>query len=1196
MLHCTRHHQHTRGYFSKATDIPPTLAVLSTLLVPVPGLTPPTMLASSRSPTAPDPDPRPARSGAQFVTTSYIVSNLHCPTCVSAIKHELNGIFDGQIRWVSPNIVTSVVTVEHDPDVSIKKMADVLTEAGYDVSGVSSSGADNDDASSRINDTPHSIHDGAQGEDRPARPAAFRALSTWLSGSGKNTQEEAARVHLLNCERCRTLQDQQPPDSQAREILTQQDSSSSSSPTSHHEQDSAAAKTPNIMSSASVTSFTPSSSAEVKVWQATISVEGMTCAACVNNVKRALDKDWVTQCSVNLLSNSATVEFHAQDHNLTTAEIIEAIEDSGYGASLVKVDAIEEMVETLTRTVEVMLKGMYCQHCPGRIDKSLKGFRRHIEILTPPTPARPIMKFSYIPDAPDFTIRQILAAIQASDQSLEASIYHPPSLEERSRMAQHKHQRALLLRAAGTFLVAIPTFIIGVVYMSLVQDPDVNKDYLMRPWVSGITRGQIAMFVLATPVYLFAADVFHRRAIKEIKNLWRRGSKVPVLRRFYRFGSMNTLMSLGTTVAYISSVAQLIAAGMYHPERIDDQEFYFDSVVFLTLFLLVGRWIEAYSKAKTGDAVTALGKLRPTEAILVERTEDGKEKDTEIKADLLDFGDIIRIRHGASPPADAVLVEGQTSFDESSLTGEARLIIKNPEDAIYAGTINKDKPIKARITGAAGTSMLDQIVQVVREGQTKRAPMEQIADVLTTYFVPVVTLIAILTWLIWMILGLSGVIPESYLDVTSGGWVAFALQFAIAVFVVACPCGLGLAAPTAIFVGGGLAAKHGILAKGGGEAFQKASAIDCVVFDKTGTLTEGGQPQITDHHIFPEAMKQDGRDLHVLAALKLVEEGSSHPIAKALVSFCKDEVKDIDNGIEEMSDLEEVPGKGMHASYQVLTEKYSIFVGNESLLHDTDCKIPAEAHRMMDQWKSEAKSVALVAIGKSGAQTPHTLAAIFAISDPIRPEAAAIVRTLQSRGTQVWMLSGDNATTAKAVASLVNIPASHVISGVLPTGKAAQIQRLQSSIKAGEGSNDGGANYRRATVAMVGDGINDSPALTQADVGIAIGSGSDVAISSAAFVLVKSDLWSIVTLLDLSRAVFRRVKVNFAWALVYNVLAVPIAAGVLMPIVSNGSHVRLDPVWASLAMALSSISVVLSSLALRSGIPGLGFRVRRRET
>ncbi|CAN8098161.1 unnamed protein product [Discula destructiva] len=1146
---------------------------------------------ASASASAPAHAPAPP---GDVVRTSYLVSNLHCPTCVSAINNELNATFAGQIRWVSPNIVTSVVTVEHDPDLPIKRMADVLTSSGYEVSGVSSSGTDHADASSRIN-----THTEVRAnQSSPARAAPFRSLSTWLS-STKRTQDEdeVARNHLINCEHCRILRDPQNPRSKSMDLpsggLLQDETATRSGST-----------TPTLAKAHGKSSQMSGASSPVGdvegLWRATVSIEGMTCANCVNDIKRALDKDYYTQCSVNLITNSATVDFSADDPKNKANRIVQDIEDLGYGASLVKTDRLEEKMEGFTRTVEVKLKGMYCQQCPGRIVKSLKGFRRDINIITPPTMARPTMKFFYNPDAPGFTIRQILAAIEASDKSLEAFIYHPPSLEDRSRMAQHKHSQALLFRAAGTFIVAIPTFVIGIVYMSLVQDPDANKDFLMEPWVSGITRGQIAMFALATPVYFFAADVFHRRAIKEIKNLWRSGSKVPILRRFYRFGSMNTLMSLGTTIAYVSSIAQLIAAGVYHPDRIDDEEFYFDSVVFLTLFLLVGRWIEAYSKAKTGDAVSALGKLRPTEAILIERTADGNGKDTEIKADLLDFGDTVRVRHGASPPADAVLVEGQTNFDESSLTGEARLITKKPEDVIYAGTVNKGDPVTARITGAAGTSMLDQIVEVVREGQTKRAPMEQYADVLTTYFVPVVTLIAILTWLIWMILGLSGVIPESYLDVTSGGWVAFALQFAISVFVVACPCGLGLAAPTAIFVGGGLAAQHGILAKGGGEAFQKASAIDCVVFDKTGTLTEGGQPTVTNHHFFREGMEQGGKTSRMLSFLTAVEEGTSHPIGKAIVAFCKGEAKDGDESIDmDQAEIHEIPGQGMSAKTGDGPNSFEILVGNENLLAAHDCEVPATAIQRMHQWKSEAKSVALVAARHNnplvdGPRHYH-LAAIFAISDGIRPEAAAVVRTLLSRGTQVWMLSGDNDVTAKAVATLVNIPLSNVISGVLPTEKAAQIQRLQSTLKAGEGSDGAGENYKRATVAMIGDGINDSPALTQADVGIAIGSGSDVAISSAEFVLVKSDLWSIVTLLDLSRAVFRRVKVNFVWALVYNVLAVPIAAGVLMPIVSNGRHVRLDPVWASLAMALSSISVVLSSLALRSGIPGLGFRVNSRE-
>lgn len=1147
------------------------------------------MASSSRRATSPG-----APKSHHVVTTSYIVSNLHCPTCVSAINHELRENFSDGIRWVSPNIVTSVVTVEHDPHVNIKRMAHVLKEAGYDVSGISSSALDSEDAN--IDPIPD---DRSQQQSRRT-PA--RTLSNWLSGD--HSQAEVTRIHLLNCEQCRNSRGASPtntPCNDSRQETASSPIASSATnpsvPVSNHRPGSA--QKPNVMSFVTLGSDDRNST-DKQIWRATLGIGGMTCASCVNAITDALKaKGYITAVVVNLVSNSATVEFYDKEH---ASDIVELVEDIGYEASLDNVEAVqeEETTQNQERTVDIALKGVYCEHCPGRIIKSIEGFRRQVDIITKPTQARPIMRIAYVPDAPNFTIRQILAAIMASDPALEASIYHPPSLEERSKMAQHKHQRQLLYRAILTIIAAIPTFIIGIVYMSLVPDPDPAKDYLMMPWTSGISRAQIAMFILATPVYFFAADVFHTRAIKEIRMLWRRGSKVPILRRFYHFGSMNTLMSLGTTIAYVSSVAQLITAGVAKPEKVDDQEFYFDSVVFLTLFLLIGRWIEAYSKSKTGDAVTALGKLRPTEAVLVERKDNGKEADQIVKADLLEFGDMIRVRNGSSPPADGIVLSGETSFDESSLTGEARLIKKYPHDPVYAGTVNKDKPILVQITGAAGTSMLDQIVKVVREGQTKRAPIEQIADVLTTYFVPVITLIAILTWLIWMILGVSGMIPNDYLGVTSGGWVAYSLQFAIAVFVVACPCGLGLAAPTAIFVGGGLAAKYGILAKGGGEAFEKASRIDCVVFDKTGTLTEGGQPKITDFDLFPGNNDfPSTRTPHILAALKTVEESSSHPIAKAITSFCVDQgVADVDVKVE---DIHEIPGKGMVAVFHS-SETARILVGNEALMAEYGVDIPSKLTLAIDKWKHAAKSIALVAIDpispmEQGAPASDSwqLAVAVAISDPIRPEASQIVHALQARGTRVWMLSGDNELTARAVASMVGIPADQVISGVLPTEKADKIKYIQSTLKATTGQSNQEENYKRATVAMVGDGINDSPALTQADVGIAIGSGSDVAISSADFVLVKSDLWSVVTLLDLSQAVFRRVKVNFAWALVYNVLAVPIAAGVLMPIVSNGSHVRLDPVWASLAMALSSISVVLSSLALRSRVPWVGFREKRRD-
>jgi len=921
------------------------------------------------------------------------------------------------------------------------------------------------------------------------------------------------------------------------------------------------------------------------VWRATLAIGGMTCAACVGSITKTLrGKDWVKDITVNLISNSAVVDFQGLGNK---DKIVEAIEGAGYEAVMDTVVSLaEEAPEQHERTAEILIEGIYCDHCPPRVANSLAGFRRKLHVITPPTRQKPIMKISYVPDAPSFTIRQILAAIEASDSEFSASIYHPPTLEELSKRLQRQHQKQIFRRVLFAGLVCIPSFVIGIVFMGLLPEDNHSKHLMMEPWVSGISRAQMALFIMATPVYFFAADQFHRRAFKEIRTLWRRGSRVPVIQRFYRFGSMNTLMSLGTTIAYISSVSQMIAAAVDHSKPVQDSNFYFDSVVFLTFFLLLGRLIESYSKSKTGDAVEALAKLRPTTATLVEWYGTDKEADVNVNADMLEFGDIVRVNHGGSPPSDGIVVQNESNFDESSLTGESRLVKKVPGDEVFSGTVNKDASVLVRITGAAGQSMLDQIVKVVREGQTKPAPIEEFADILTAYFVPMVVLIAIITWITWMSVGFAGRIPGHFLDITSGGWVAFSLQFAISVFVVACPCGLALAAPTAIFVGGGLAAKYGILAKGGGVAFEKASRIGCVVFDKTGTLTVGGEPRITDSEVYAEGEEAEAA---LLAALKAVEESSSHPIAKAIVAFCTGKT----SSKAQIDNLQEIPGKGMKATSG---EAFEIIVGNEPFMKDHSVVISESASAVLQQWKSEAKSVALVStkpVQGSGSDT-WTLAAVLAISDPIRPEAPAIVRALESRGTSVWMLSGDNETTAVAVAAQIGIPAEQVIAGVLPTGKAEQIKYLQNVLKAPVDGNRESSS-RRALIAMVGDGINDSPALAMADVGVAIGSGSDVAISTADFVLVKSDLRAVVNLLDLSKTVFRRVKFNFGWALVYNVIAIPVAAGVLYPITNNGNHVRLDPVWASLAMALSSISVVLSSLALKSTILGLGYKERKIE-
>ncbi|KAK1251794.1 hypothetical protein MKX07_007273 [Trichoderma sp. CBMAI-0711] len=1088
-------------------------------------------------------------------TTAFLLGNLHCPSCVTLIKSLLQETFGDKIVWVSPNLVTSIVTVEHDdfsPDF-VRAMGKTLENVGFEICGVDTTASGAED-----------LNNSSQG-DMPESHGIFESWSSlWAQKQPAPAVEATKAAHLENCEACRSHRPHDEDDDGGGSIDQKPKPSSSST---------SLRKDP-LTGTVPLDGVVTGDGSPPPLWRATMSVGGMTCAACVTAITNELQKlPWVSKVAVNLVGNSATIDFLGEGKE---KDLVEAIEDIGYDATIDQVVNLNEKKPLSDeRQVEIRIDGIFCPRCPQRISKTVSSFKTHgVHILAHPSMEHPILKLRYIPNPPQFTVRHILRSIEATDPSLRAKIYHPPTLEERSRAIRAKHTRQLFYRQVLTIVLAIPTFLLGIVYMSLVPDSNSTKHFLMKPWVSGLSRVEIILCLLATPVYFFAADVFHVRAIKELRTLWRHSSRTPFLQRFYKFGSMNMLMSLGTSIAYWSSIGQMIAAGADRNKvDIPDDRFYFDSVVFLTLFLLAGRLIEAYSKSKAGNAVEALAKLRPTTALLVEQDKLQGQITTTIDMDQLEHGDVIRVPHGSSPPVDGVILTGETTFDESSLTGESRPIKKGEGDEVFAGTVNKGAAVIVKVTGTSGKSMLDQIVEVVREGQAKRAPMEQVADLITSYFVPVVTLIAIITWAVWMALAFSHVVSSDELG-SSGGATAFAFQFAIAVFVVACPCGLGLAAPTAIFVGGGLAAKYGVLVKGGGEAFEKASKVGCVVFDKTGTLTVGGEPQITDSFIFPDKVVDGLDERTLLSVMKAAEENSSHPIAKAIVAFCKADAKQV-----ELDRIDEVPGKGISASCK--TQPFDVAVGNESLMRDLSVVLSPKVQGLLEAWKQEAKSVALAAT-RPRDTSRWTVAAVLSISDPIRQETPPVLEALQKRGIEVWMLSGDNVTTAQAVAQKVGIPASNVFAEVLPSEKAARISYLQASMN---------SNGRRPMVAMVGDGINDSPALTTADVGIAIGSGSDVAISSADFVLATSNLHSVLTLLDLSRVVFRRIKLNFGWAAVYNVCAIPIAAGCLYGIrTSSGSHVKLDPVWASLAMALSSISVVLSSLSLRTKIPGLGFR------
>jgi P-type Cu+ transporter len=882
-------------------------------------------------------------------------------------------------------------------------------------------------------------------------------------------------------------------------------------------------------------------------------IGGMTCAACSSTVTSVLeDEPYIKTVHVNFMGNCGAVTLSNKDD---VQKVKEAVETLGFSCDLGDITPLgvrkASPESENIRVVRIRIDGMISRYlslsliipsyCPNRVADALSSIPGVID-STFVSLSNPVSVVRYRPNPPETTLRTLFSALELLKYApaLEKRV----SIEEQCRLAHARERRKVLRLFIIAVIIAIPTFVIGIVYMALLPSDSRGVMWWSAPLWGNASRAVIALFFLATPVQFYVAVHFHRRAFHGLTVLWRKGSKVPVWKRFIRFGSMDLLITLGTSVAYFSSFALLIMSALEPPSN-TSMNTYFDTTVFLAMFILLGtsyltsltsgRNLEAYAKHKAADAVSLLSGLRPMYAIL----DNAAGEEARISVDMLEIGDLVKVPNGSTPPGDGVIVSGQSKFDESSLTGEARLVHKEVGDSVYVGTINGGSVVTIKLHAIGGSSMLDKIIDVVRQGESNRAPIERFAEVLTGYFVPCVVFTAILTWAIWLSLGLSGVLPSRYLsDVGQGGPPLWSLKFAIAVFVAACPCGIGLAAPTACFVGSGLAAKHGILVRGGGEAFQEASVVDCVVFDKTGTLTQGGEPQVTDCVVLTE-----DRD-RIMAIASELEQGSTHTLALAIRSFCQPTTQCAEIVVEEM---EEIGGRGIKSTLVFDGDSVEAIIGNEVWMGEQDASYPP-TFSFLDIWKSQGKSVVVMALRSSWScsSTPERfrVVAFFAISDPLREEAPHVIKQLASQGIATWMISGDNLTTAKAVAAMVGIRIDHVIAGVMPHQKAEKIQWLQKT--AGKRarrrwwsfsrpplsvpeSQQSGRSGRRAIVAMVGDGINDAPALTVSDLGIAMGGGSDVALGSAKFILLSSNLMTILTLFDLSKVVFRRIKFNFFW-------------------------------------------------------------------
>ncbi|KAL8816867.1 MAG: hypothetical protein Q9223_004203, partial [Gallowayella weberi] len=1131
--------------------------------------------------------------------TEVSVKNIHCGSCIAHIK-EVFSHFGSAISNISISIRFLTVQVWHQKSFSIREICDALTDAAFDVA----SAITHDELKRLVGDGLH-FDDSSDGRlntalDNSISPErtpdnAYRSLtaSSRLDRKIRHTQycaicrmEELKELGQGTMQlgsvkpRGKRCDDEKGPDGAAETLhqLVQQPPENNSQTTER--------------TTAIVDKLGPQ-------YEVTLLIGGMTCSSCSSAIKTLLQElEYVSEANVSHMMNKAVVKYTGTTEK--ALDLVHVVQDAGFDADRGELKPLNTTIAKDTgtcnksvprRSIMLRIGGMFCDHCPSKVVENLNTkFAGQLEIEDWPSLKSPIIRLNYSPIPGSLTLREIVSTINEAHERFVTHVYQPPSIEDQAQSMQAHERKRLLRRLIFCVVISTPTLLIGVVWMDLVSRQNPVRTFLEQPmWGITVTRAQWALFVLASSVMFLAADVFHHKAMKEIWALWRPRSQVPILQRFYRFGSMNLLVSAGTSVAYISSMAVLIKSATAKSGVPSHSTQYFDAVVFLTLFILLGKFLSAYSKAKTGSAVTMLSKLRPQEAILVNppvssddhsestRQSLGSKDDNvstsctqRISTDLLDIGDVVLVPCGSSPPADGIIVSGSSAFNESSLTGESRGVLKGEGDQVFAGTVNTGNPVQVEITGLGGTSMLDRIISVVREGQIKRAPVERLVDTVTAYFVPVITALAIITFLVWFALGTSGLLDKKFLGNMDGGWAFWSLEFAIAVFIVACPCGIGLAAPTALFVGGGLAAKSGILVRGGGEAFQEASVVDAVVFDKTGTLTEGGNPTVTDYQMLVE-----GEESKIAwSATRGLEETSSHPLARAILNFAL-----LQAGVELIiGAVSEEAGRGLRCTFYLKCNQaesntdctYEAAIGSEAFLTSLQGDILNYYHTStLSTWKSQSKSIALLGLRKvsgpltdtASSSSPWILAALFAISDPLRPSAIPTINALQASGIAVYMLTGDNPTTASAVASTLAIPADHVFAACLPTDKADKVEwlkenaPLRTSLSRGlfsriqilakrRRSED--VKKRKAIIAFVGDGINDAPALTVANVSIAISSSantsSDIALSSSSFILLSSSLTTILTLLNLSRLVFRRIKFNFLWALGYNALLVPVAA------------------------------------------------------
>ncbi|CAF4372868.1 unnamed protein product, partial [Rotaria sp. Silwood2] len=887
-----------------------------------------------------------------------------------------------------------------------------------------------------------------------------------------------------------------------------------------------------------------------------INVTGMTCASCVDLIHRNLSKvEGIHSVLVALLSNKAEVKYNPE--SIIPSQIAHLINELGFHAEIL--DKMEHGVDI----IDLNIANMTCASCVRKIETSIGKLlgvhSAEVALLTHRG------RFKYDPS--QIGPRDIIDRLNAIGfpSSLISEDSKAFSLAKMHRRETRKWRNSFLLSA----LFAIPAMIIMMAFMFKWKNHEESPQV-----IRGLSLENLIMFLFSTPVQWISGRYFYIQAFKALKH----GS-----------ANMDVLIVMATTTAYLYSCIVVLFNIM---QNLPSPITFFDVPPMLMMFVALGRWLEHIAKGKTSDALTKLLSLQPPQGTLVrlDETTGTIIEEKTILAKLIQRNDILKVVPGGTIPTDGRVIEGTSTCDESLLTGEAMPVEKTVGSQVVGGTKNINGMLLICATHVGHETALKQIIKLVEEAQTSKAPIQALADKIAGYFVPVIVGFSGITLICWIIIGIThfdkiekysmyhhsmfrhhvGKVPSNTEVVLE-----LAFRFAITVLSIACPCALGLATPTAVMVGTGkiyrtlsVGASQGILIKGG-EPLEAAHKIRTIVFDKTGTVTQG-KPTVVDTRLF---LPNDSYWTlpRMLAIAGTAENCSEHPLGKAIRIYCKDYF-----GCEQFGrceDFNSIWGYGLSAKVngiEFLINKYigsnhnvslndktyAVLIGNREWMERNNMHVTNEVDSAMSKHEYDGHTTVLIAIDK-------TIIGMIAIADRIKPTAPLTIFALQSMGINVLLVTGDNVKTARAIAAQIGI--KNVYAEVLPTQKERFIAILKENSAKGD------------KVAMVGDGVNDSPALARADVGIAVGTGADVAVEAAHIVLIRDALEDVLAAILLSKKTVRRIRFNFLFAVIYNLIGVPIAAGVFLPI-----GISLMPWMASAAMALSSVSVVMSSLLLRN--------------